>query len=148
MSINLGNAADNTWKRIRLQHVTLAAGIALAVGSAVAIGGWQSDGVPVPPSAHPRHTSEAPAGRSADPPQVVFFIASEQAQVDRALALEEEGRWIRYELGLSEPRRSVVVLMARTPEEEAAAQGKIAGAMAAANFTADTAPSFQVVDLR
>ena len=58
MSINFENAADNAWKRIKLQHVTLAAGLALAFSSAVAIGGWQSEGAPASSLTHPRRTWE------------------------------------------------------------------------------------------
>ena len=148
MSINLGNAADNTWKRVRLQHVTLAAGLALAVSSAIAIGGWQSDGVAVPSPAIRSLPADVALTRWAETPQVVFYIAATQAQVDFARAIEQEAEWIRWHEGVSEPNRSVVLLMAGTPAEEARALNDIDRAMAAANFTSEAAPAFQVVDLR
>ena len=123
MSINLGNAADNTWKRIRLQHVTLAAGLALAVSSAVAIGGWQSDGSPASSTTKPSQPAGASWALRDDTPQVVFYLVANQEQADRAYALEAAERAL---LDAGHRSRTVHVLMAATPEQAAAAEESLA----------------------
>ena len=126
MSIKFGDAADNTWKRIRLQHVTLVAGLALAVSSAVAVGGWQGDGSPAPSLSSPSRSGGGASARSADAHQVVVYLVASQEQVDRAAYVENA---VAAEFGsvqASYLSRTVHVLLARTLEQQAEAEYFIA----------------------
>jgi len=75
MNITTGTVFPNTWRRIKLQHVSLAAGLALA--ASVAIAAW--------PNAEAPNGAPASAGRPASAaslpqPLTVFYIVGSQAE--------------------------------------------------------------------
>src|SRR6266545_8139372 len=50
MSTILSNTAVSTWKRIKVQHIALVCGLAIAASAAAAIGGWEADSATTPAS--------------------------------------------------------------------------------------------------
>lgn len=146
MNLTIGNTKVGTWKSIRAQYVAAACGLALAVSAVVAVAA---------PNDRPLMQAARPAGIVPEPgyavsqPHIYFYIASDQAQIDMANALEESAQWMRDAAGVAEPNRSVIILKAASQEEAARAEHYINEAMAAANFNdSNPAPRFTVVDLR
>src|SRR3990172_6879182 len=70
MNLTIGTTFPNTWKRIRMQHVSLACGLALAVGAVIGLSAWQGGG-----SAGPRGGSGTePITVASSQPVVTFYI--------------------------------------------------------------------------
>ncbi len=88
MSTILSNTAVSTWKRIKVQHIALVCGLAIAASAAAAIGGWEADSATTPASPA-RASISTPL--SDDTPQFVLFIAGSQQQADdHAAAIRQD----------------------------------------------------------
>ena len=78
MNLTIGTTFPNTWKRIRMQYVSLACGLALAVGAVIGLSAWQGGG-----SAGPSVGSGTePITVASSQPAVTFYIvgSAEEAQ--------------------------------------------------------------------
>ena len=124
MYINLGNTIDSTRKQINLQYVAAAAGLALAVSSAVAVGNWQIDG-----SASSQANSSRAGVNSVrqedETPHVVFYLVASQAQADAAAAFEVQVEIDRAGSSAPAAPRVAHVLPAGTSAQESVAQDLI-----------------------
>jgi hypothetical protein len=78
MNTTLSNTAVNTWKRIKLQYISVVCGFAIAASAAGALA-WQG-GAATTPSSPARASLSAP--RSTETPSLVIFIAGSQQQAD------------------------------------------------------------------
>jgi hypothetical protein len=144
MSITTGNVPMQGWKRVKMQYVAAACGIAMAVSAAIGLSGaFEGDtkaggsSAVVPPA-----PSVAPA---AGLPQMVFYVVGsefERARLEASFAAEmnmmiESGGDLKF---------SFSILVADTPESERRAMQIINNANAEATefgtFTVD------YVDLR
>lgn len=121
MTTSLGNSNANTWKQVKLQYLTLVAGIALATGGALALGGWQGGD-----TAHVPLVSRAEQGRSsisrpAPAEQEVYYLINSQAQADLVAHIEAGVSSEQRSSNDPQPDRRVYVLTATTAANEAAA---------------------------
>jgi hypothetical protein len=145
MSITMGSTSMNSFKRIKMQYVALAGGVAIAVAAAIGAASIEGDSKAAPQSS----ISPAPAiGWSVkDFPRVVYYVVESheaKARLEASLAADEMAR---IEAGGPELQNLFLhVLVADSPEAEAAAMHTIFNANAEATefgtFTVD------FVDLR
>src|SRR3990170_4943007 len=86
MNLTIGTAFPNTWKRIRMQYVSLACGLALAVGAVVGLSAWQggSAGSSVSPTTDPARVASSQ-------PAVTFYIVG-SAEEARAFYVAQQAR--------------------------------------------------------
>jgi hypothetical protein len=148
MNLAIGRTATRTFKDLMTQHVSLACGLAVAASAVLAFGGTGANDRPVVQAAR---TAVVRPGIShaGSQPHVVFYLAPDQASVDKVHASEALEWLAPNQSSVAEPNRSVIVFKVGTQEEMARAQHHIYDAMAAGNFSvSNPAPSFTVVDLR
>jgi hypothetical protein len=132
--MNLGISTQvSNWKRIKNQHIIVAAGIALAV-SALATGVVLRD---TTPSGGPKATSPASISRQAPLPQTYIYLVGSQEQ---AAELTAGFANAAVETGADALRQAIVI---DSPEAEASLQTMI-GELSQAG----TAGSVNIVDVR
>ena len=111
------------WQRWKLQQITTVAGLAIALGAAVALGGWQGEsprpaGQAATREASPRVKLLLREFNSAryDRAELVYYLVSSEDQADFALYIEHEA--VRA-LSSTEapPRRDVRTIIVTTAEE-------------------------------
>ena len=149
MNILTGNTIKPTYKQIKAQYIAVACGVALGC-VLVATSGRAV--------LRPTHTGEFAARPSSGTgatwtstgrPEVAFYLVATDEQAKKVQEMEELAQWVRYGMGIDEPRRSVVVLPVRSTGEETRSRDLIEGQMAASNFASDSeAPTFTVTDMR
>jgi hypothetical protein len=142
-AISIEQPGSNLVRRVKLQYISLAAGLALAATAAVGLGG-RTSAVPAAPRAV---TSASQTILQQERPTVVFYLASSPEAAALANSYEEIGQWIRVENRSAEPLRSVQILDVSTPAGATHAKAIMDDAMAAANFISAEAPRFVIVEM-
>ena len=133
MNLTIASTIPNTWKRIRVQYVSLACGLALAVAALVGFAAWpESEGR----DASPTVAASRPA--AAAQVEVTYYIVGSEAEARAFEAASSKSIPI-------EGQRAIVIF---AETQEAADQLLLDFAFAAGTAAADGAPPFSVVDLR
>ena len=115
MNLTIDTTIPDTWKRIRVQYVSLACGLALAVGALAAFAGW-----PEGRGGDARVTAPtlSAASRVAPQPETVFYIVDsheEAATLEAALTgtgLENHGSYTDRRVIVASEQPSLDVLFA------------------------------------
>jgi hypothetical protein len=141
MNLTISTTAINTWKRIKVQHITALCGLTLALSAAVAVGGWQTNERSNPVSSSSA-LSASPEIRTFEKQYVLYFITGSQLQAAAMqLQIAEETS------GTPNPPSEWAVhfFVADTPEAEETTHRSID---VATNELMAHGLSVQVVDLR
>jgi hypothetical protein len=142
MQTTIGTQATARVRRLKVHHLTLAGGLALAVAAAVGLSGLEGDGVrtaqPAPPAA------EQVAIEHARPAQLLVYVVS-SAEEKRALEQDvaTSPGWFTETSGIDTTVR-VVVLDSDTEES----LESLARALPEASISAGIGPALKLVDMR
>jgi hypothetical protein len=141
MNLTFGNAASNTWKSLKVQHIAAAAGIALAVSAAIGIVSWKSQ-TPAPEAVSSRSSWTAVAQPAS--PRVVFYLAASEEQAAmqrdalRLAAIEASSS------GMPDSGVRALVLVPASAEDVVA----LLAAVANAGQEDTSGTQYEIVDLR
>ena len=126
MQITRQATSASIWQRIKVQHLSLVCGLTLAVGSAIALGGWQDSSHP--PSREQSRLPTIARAPEADTPYVAFYLVTSQAGADLAAAYEAQVEIDRAMTNSPPVPRTVQVLSVATAAEDALARSLISEA--------------------
>jgi hypothetical protein len=104
-------------RRVELQHVSLVAGLGLAVAAVFWLSSSQNASGPASmPALTP---APATSTETETEPQVAVYLVESQAAADDTWAREREAEWIRFDNGIT-LLRQIVVFVAETSAQQAA----------------------------
>jgi hypothetical protein len=139
MEMNLTTTESvSTWKRIKMQYLFAAAGVALAVSGAIAVNGREAS-APVS-SAVPAHTSISAWDQRPVGQQVIYLLAGSPEQADMIRVADHE----RYGAGMPDPNARLVVLTPSTEQDVLA----IRAAISNAGQEDPSGSTYEIIDLR
>jgi hypothetical protein len=132
----------STWKRLKMQYLFGAAGVALAVSGAIAV---NSRGASAPLSfAGPALTSMPTWDRRPVGQQVVYVLAGSQEQAELVRHGEQIAAGERQSAGMPDPGARIVVLTPSTEQDVLA----IRAAVTNAGQEDPSGTTYEIVDLR
>lgn len=143
MNLTIGNTTFNTWKRIKLQYVAVACGLAIAASAAIALPGLRSTDESAP-AARPSLAFSTGIRAPGQTPHVVFYLVGSEAQAALVRAGVQEAYREQLSTGIPGPLIQTVAIVANTPDEAVAVQAMVH----AANNEEQSGAVYELIDLR
>ena len=140
MQSTIGSDLSTTYKRLRVRHVAMVGGAALAIAAAVGLGRLQGDG---PASMTPTAPVPGAVGYARSPQLLVYLVGTEAEKRALEQDVATSPEWFEETTGLNTTVRIIALDPAQEESLEALAQ-----LLPEASIGTGSGPAIKLVDMR